>query len=67
MRKNSRLHFSIETDIFNALKKEAEQEGLSISALCRHKLCEYPKLTKIEFMIENIEKKLNTKLNLNRR
>lgn len=67
MKKNSRLHFAIETEIYNTLKKEADEEGLSISALCRHKLHECAKLTQIGIRLENIEKKLNTKLNLNRR
>jgi hypothetical protein len=63
MPKNSKLHFAIETEIFESLKKEAEQQGLSLSALCRQKLRECSKLNRIEFLVEDIQKKLNNKIN----
>jgi len=58
MNKNSKLHFAVETEVFESLKKEAEQTGLSISALCRSKLKEYSKLTRIELILEDIQRKL---------
>lgn len=67
MNKNSKLHFAIETEIFNLLKRESEQQGLSLSALCRNKLRECSKINRIESILEDIQKKLNNKLNFNGR
>ena len=67
MRKNYLLCLRLETETLELLKKQAEQEGISMSALCRQKLGGCSKLTKIEIMLEELNKKLNTQLNFNRR
>ena len=38
MKKNNQLHIFIETRLLNALKKEADDEGISLSELSRSKL-----------------------------
>ena len=58
MKKNYLLCLRLETEIFEKLKKQAEQEEISVSALCRQKLGGCSKLTKIEIMLEEINKKL---------
>ena len=67
MRKNCKLRLRLETEVLQSLQKQAEQEGITLSALCRQKLMESSKLEKIEIILKEIQKKLNTKLNLNRR
>ena len=61
MRKNYLFCIRLETEKLLLLKKQAETLGISLSELCRQKLNEYPQLTKIELMLEDIKKKLNTK------
>jgi len=67
MRKNYLLCVRIETDVLEKLKKQASDLGISVSEFCRQKLRECPQLNKIELIVEEIKKNLNTKLNLNRR
>jgi hypothetical protein len=67
MRKNCKLRIRLETEVLQSLKKQAEQEGITLSELCRQKLMGSSKLTEIEIILQEIQKKLNTKLNLNRR
>lgn len=57
MKKNTQLHLVVETDFFERLKKQAQEEGTTISELCRQKLKECSRLTKIELMLENLIKK----------
>ena len=59
MKKNSQIHLFIETEILDNLKKQANEEGISISELCRQKLYECSRLTKIELMVESLYNKLN--------
>ena len=56
--KNSQLHFFLETETLNALKREAYQEGISLAELCRRKLRESCKLIKIEILLENLNHKI---------
>ena len=67
MRKNCKLRLRLETEVLQGLKKQAEQEDITLSELCRHKLRESSRLVRIEIILQEIQKKLNTKLNLNRR
>lgn len=60
MKRNSQIHIFIETEVLQNLKKQADEEGLSISELCRRKLHECSRLVRIEFMVEQINKKLNS-------
>lgn len=52
--KNSQLHFFLETKILHILKEEAYEEGVTLSELCRRKLRESCKFTKMELLTENI-------------
>ena len=67
MRKNCKLRLRLETEVLQSLKKQAEQEEITLSELCRQKLMESSKLAKIEIILQEIQKKLDSKLNLNRR
>jgi hypothetical protein len=44
----------VETELFEKLKKESQEEGISISELSRQKLRESSRLAKIEFMLEKL-------------
>jgi hypothetical protein len=83
MRKNSQIHFYIETDVLKTLKIQAINEGITLSKLCREKLRDYSILSKLQETLDEINKKIskeekildllnlgikiNTKLNSNRR
>lgn len=58
MRKNSEIHLKLETDMLLKLKKQAEEEKISISELCRKKINEEPSLKKIEFILNELSKKI---------
>ena len=60
MKKNSQIHFFIETDVLNILKAKAKEEGVTISKLCREKLREYGLLVKVLEVLEEIKKKVST-------
>jgi hypothetical protein len=55
---NSQIHLILETKLKETLEKEALDNGISLSELCREKLRTNPQLNKIEFILEKIEKKL---------
>ena len=67
MKKNSQIHLFLETEDLESLRKQADNLGISVSEVCRQKLRECSQLSRIELRVEEIKKKLNTKLNLNRR
>ena len=54
MKKNSQIHIFLETELKEKLGKQADDEGISISELCRQKLKENSQLEKIEMMLENL-------------
>ena len=54
MRKNSHVHFVIETEFLEKLKKEAESRLISISELCRMKLSDKAQLDRIEQYLKQI-------------
>jgi len=56
--KNSQIHLILETDLKVKLVKEATESNITLSELCRQKLGSNPQLTKIEFILERIEKKI---------
>lgn len=56
MKKNSQIHIFLETDLKEKLEKLAEEQGISISELCRQKLKDNDRLIKIEMMIEKLMK-----------
>ena len=59
MKKNSQIHFYIETDVLNILKSKAKEEGITISKLCREKLREYGLLVKVFEVLEEIKKRVS--------
>ena len=59
MKKNSQIHFFIETDVLNILKAKAKEEGVTISKLCREKLREYGLLVKVLEVLEEIKKNVS--------
>jgi hypothetical protein len=67
MRKNSEIHLKLETELFEKIKKQALDDSVSISELCRRKIKDAPQLSKIEFLLTDISGKINAQLNLNRR
>lgn len=67
MKRNSQIHLWLETELKELLEKQAQDAKLSINELCRQKLRENDRLTKIEIVLDRIEKRLNIKLNSNRR
>lgn len=54
MKKNSHIHFVIETEFLEKLKLEANNKGISISELCRMKLYDNVQLDRIERNIKKI-------------
>lgn len=58
MKKNTQLHLVVETELFERLKKQAQEEGLTISESCRNKLKENSRIIKIEMMVEKILTKI---------
>ena len=54
MRKNSKLHFWISTEIKQSIEKQAKEEGLTISDYCRNKFKENSRLSKIESSVDKI-------------
>jgi hypothetical protein len=55
--KNSKIMFLIETSVKDKVKLEAFEEGVSVSELCRQKIREKPRLTRIELMLEKLLKR----------
>jgi hypothetical protein len=67
MSKNFQIHLRIETEVIDRLKKEADEEGISLGELCRQKLRQNSKLERIESAIDEFRTLINTQLNHNRR
>ena len=59
MKKNTKIHFWIESEIKQAIEKQAQEEGLTISDYCRNKLKDSSRLIRIERMLEEVLKKYN--------
>ena len=57
MKKNSQLHLFLETQTLNNLKKQASEDNVSVSELCRQKIREEPRLTRIELILERLLKR----------
>ena len=55
MKKNSQIHIYLETDLIERLKKEAQEEKLSLSSVCRFRLNNYDiRLKKIESTLDEV-------------
>ena len=55
-RKNTKIHFVIETSTKELLVREAQMQEVSLAELCREKLKRNSRLIKIEMMLEEINK-----------
>ena len=54
MKRNSKIHFWIETEIKEIIKKKAKEDNLSLSEYCRDIIRDNLKSLKLENMIERI-------------
>ena len=55
-KKNSHLHLLLETNVMEAIKKEAERQNISLSKWCRRKLKEDSQFNRIENKLDKILK-----------
>lgn len=58
MKKNSQLHFMIDTKELNKLRVEAEKKKVSLAEICRVKLRKNPQFDIIENKLNRILKKV---------
>ena len=54
MKKNSQIHFNIDTESYDELKIKAKKQKLTISEFCRRKVLESDRLERIEEMLVKI-------------
>ena len=58
MKKNSQIHFVIETHELNKLRAEAEEKKISLAELCRVKLRKNTQFDRIEGKLDKLLKKI---------
>jgi hypothetical protein len=58
MKKNSQIHLKIETELLEKLKKEAQQNYISISEVCRNKLKKPDAMQEVLITLKSIERKV---------
>ena len=58
-KKNSYIHFVIETSTKQVLEREAQMQGISLAELCREKLRKESRLMRIEMMLEKLTNTLS--------
>lgn len=63
MKKNSQIQIRLETESLNKLRQQSIDCGISISELIRQKVKNPPQLTRIEQILERMDKKLFDLLN----
>ncbi len=61
MKKNSQLHLHLETELFERLKRESEQNFLTVAEWCRVKLRNGDYLKEMLLVLKNIERKVYSK------
>jgi hypothetical protein len=54
---NSRIHLHIKTSSYKELMEEAGKNQISLSALCRLRLCKHHQLERIEHMLQLLLKR----------
>jgi len=54
MRRNSKIHFWIETEAKQVIKQKAQEEGLSVSEYCRDLIRDDLRLLKLEIMMRKV-------------
>jgi hypothetical protein len=57
MKKNAQLHILLETRLLNQLKKDAEEQEVSLGHLCRQRLKGRGQLDRIESKLDKLIKK----------
>ena len=67
MKKNCKFRIRLDSELMDKLRKEAEELDIPVSELVRRKLNPSSYMLNTLSILEDIQKKLNTKLNLNRR
>lgn len=58
MKKNSQIHFMLETPFKETLKKEAEEQNMYLAELCRDKLRKDLNFIRIEKLLIEIKENL---------
>jgi len=61
MKKNSKIHLWIETDLKRSIERQAREEGISVCEFCRRRLREYSRLARVEIIVEKILSKLENR------
>ena len=56
MKKNSQIHFHLDTESYEKIKKEAREKGITVSELCRARIKEGDRLERIENMFDKVVK-----------
>ena len=59
-KKNSQIHFTLDTDLMNELRKEAKETGMSISEICRQKLRDSEQLKEIKKDLEGLKRLMDS-------
>lgn len=54
MKKNSKIHFWIETELKNSIEKKAKEKELSVSEYCREIIKDNFKFAKLEIILEKM-------------
>ena len=54
MRKNSKIHLWLDTELKEQAEKQAKEEGISLCEFCRRRLKENSNILKIEYNVEKI-------------
>lgn len=57
-KKNVRIYLRITSELLEELKAEAEEQEMPVSTLCRQKLSNSSKLNRMEFLLQEINKKI---------
>jgi hypothetical protein len=58
MKKNSQLHLHLETELLERLKKEADEQFITVAELCRLKLRQASFSKEMYLILKSIEKKV---------
>lgn len=59
MKKTFQIHLRIESEAIETLKKQAQENNLSLAEFCRQRLRGNSQLSRLESLIENLNNQLN--------
>jgi len=54
MRKNTKIHLWLDTELKEQAERQAKEEGISLCEFCRRRLKENSNILKIEYNVERI-------------